>query len=89
MQGESQDDLESSTYERGLLQELVLLNLNQIKDLFGKIVMQFEVKKANSEMRLHGLSSQTNSQRGSLLLESSTGGAESYNSEAENRSSSS
>ena len=55
-----------------------MLNLNQIKEIFGKVVMQFETKESNSEQALYGSGNQNSSPRNSLLLESGTGGAQSF-----------
>ena len=74
---ESVDDLESASGEKGLLHELAVLNLNQIKEIFGKVVMQFETKDSNSEQVQYGSGNQNSSPRNSLLLESGTGGAQS------------
>ena len=58
---------------------MAILNLTSIMDIFEKIVMQFEIKEANSN-GLHQVdleSDRKHAGAGSeLLLESSTGGAE-------------
>ena len=71
-------DPESATVERGLLFEMAILNLTSIKEIFEKIVMQFEIKEANSGRPQTYLDSERkHDNAGSdLLLESGTGGAE-------------
>ena len=68
---------------------MAILNLTSIKDIFEKIVMQFEIKEANSG---HSEQTDLDSDRkhvnagSELLLESGTGGAEDSMQRSESRS---